>query len=123
MGLLDSYFDPEQFEASGGLLGRLVSLQRQRPSYEHDPRISVAQESASAPQYAAAGGPYSPIPDFSQNGGIQKVGITSDQSIYCKTMKNLCHNECVHLALRPDGFGPYRACMRTCMHNAGCFDF
>ena len=119
MGLFDGYFDPEQFDASGGLLGRLISLQRQGSSYEQDPRISVVQESARA----VPAGPYSPIPNFNQNGSIQNAGITSDQSIYCKTMKKLCHNECVHLALRPDGFGPYRACMRTCLHNAGCFDF
>jgi hypothetical protein len=30
MGLFDNYFDPDQFEASGGLLGRLQSLQRQQ---------------------------------------------------------------------------------------------
>jgi hypothetical protein len=30
MGLFDSYFDPEQFQASGGLLGRLLSLQPQQ---------------------------------------------------------------------------------------------
>ena len=29
MGLFDGYYDPDQFEASGGLLGRLLSLQRQ----------------------------------------------------------------------------------------------
>jgi hypothetical protein len=28
MGLFDGYHDPDQFEASGGLLGRLISLQR-----------------------------------------------------------------------------------------------
>jgi hypothetical protein len=134
MGLFDSYFDPEQFDASGGLLGRLISLQQRTP-YAQDPRISVAGESASAvpwptmlndgrvPTSLPAARPYSSIPNFNQDGSVQNVAITSDQSVYCKTMKNLCHSGCVHLALRPDGFGPYRACMRACMRNAGCFDF
>jgi hypothetical protein len=33
MGLLDSYFDPEQFEAGGGLIGRLLSLQGMQGQY------------------------------------------------------------------------------------------
>ena len=36
MGLFDGYFDPQQFEASGGLLGRLMSLQRQQDGYDPD---------------------------------------------------------------------------------------
>lgn len=39
MGLLDGYLDPEHFEASGGLLGRLLSLQR----YGQDSRMSDPQ--------------------------------------------------------------------------------
>ncbi len=34
MGLFDNYFDPDQFEASGGLVGRLMSLQRQQGQYQ-----------------------------------------------------------------------------------------
>ena len=34
MGLFDSYFDPDQFEASGGLIGRLMSLQQQQGQYQ-----------------------------------------------------------------------------------------
>jgi len=30
MGLFDDYFDPHQFEDSGGLLGRLLSLRQQQ---------------------------------------------------------------------------------------------
>jgi hypothetical protein len=40
MGLFDGYFDPQQFDTSGGLLGRLLSLQRQQgilPDQEFDP--------------------------------------------------------------------------------------
>jgi hypothetical protein len=69
MGLLDGYFDPQQFGEGGGLLGRLLALQRQRGRYQPaPPQTSVSQ----APERA--------IPW-------------------------------------------YRPCMRTCMHNAGCFDF
>lgn len=35
MGLFDGYYDPDQFEASGGLLGRLLSLQRQEGFLPH----------------------------------------------------------------------------------------
>ncbi len=34
MGLLDSYFDPDQFNPSGGLIGRLQSLQQQQGQYQ-----------------------------------------------------------------------------------------
>ena len=52
MGLFDSYFDPDQFQDSGGLLGRLLSLQRTgdgQPS-------SMSQMSA-----------YSPVANVSQD--------------------------------------------------------
>jgi hypothetical protein len=55
--------------------------------------------------------------------GVHRIGVTSDQSVYCQTMKKICHDRYIHLALRPDGFGPYRSSMRTCMQGAGCFDF
>ena len=35
MGLFDGYYDPDQLEASGGLLGRLMSLQRQQGILSH----------------------------------------------------------------------------------------
>ncbi|MDP3076652.1 hypothetical protein [Bradyrhizobium sp.] len=45
MGLLDGYFDPEQFQASGGLLGRLVSLPPMQGLYQRgvdfDPQVSA----------------------------------------------------------------------------------
>jgi hypothetical protein len=44
MGLFDGYFDPDQFQDSGGLLGRLLSLQQQgqyQPSDSFDPQAST----------------------------------------------------------------------------------
>jgi hypothetical protein len=44
MGLFDGYFDPEQFQDSGGLLGRLLSLQQQgqdQPNDSFDPQVST----------------------------------------------------------------------------------
>jgi hypothetical protein len=150
MGLLDGYFDPQQFGEGGGLLGRLLALQQQQSQYQPAPPQTSAPQAPERgmawpglPHYdpapfslwnaaqnlpaqytagAAASRPHSPTPNSNQ-GDIQEVGVTSDQSSYCRTMKRLCHSQCVQLALAPDGFGPYRACMRTCMHNAGCFDF
>ena len=53
MGLFDSYFDPEQFQDSGGLLGRLLSLQGQQGQYQPgagDPPGAASGQTASAPQ-------------------------------------------------------------------------
>jgi hypothetical protein len=37
MGLLDGYFDPDEFNPSGGLIGRLTSLQQQQDQYQPSP--------------------------------------------------------------------------------------
>ena len=53
MGLFDSYFDPDQFQASGGLLGRLLSLQPQdqfQPGAGFDPQNAAGDPTASASQ-------------------------------------------------------------------------
>ena len=45
MGLFDGYLDPQQFQDSGGLLGRLLFLQQQqgqdRPGEGFDPQITT----------------------------------------------------------------------------------
>ncbi len=153
MGLLDGYFVPEQFGEGGGLLGRLLALQQQQGQYQPGvgfdetssvpqapepstpwPGLSTYGRAPSSLRMAAQGlpaqysagtaatGPYPPVSDFNQS-DIQKAGITSDQSTYCKTMKNLCHRQCFDMIFGRDAFGPYRACVRACMHNAGCYDF
>lgn len=54
MGLLDDYFDPEQFQASGGLLGRLLSLPQMQglyqPSMDFDPLVSADNGQAAGAQ-------------------------------------------------------------------------
>ncbi len=54
MGLFDSYFDPEQFQDSGGLLGRLLSLQSMQGQYQpgdgFDPRASATGQTPSTTQ-------------------------------------------------------------------------
>lgn len=54
MGLFDSYFDPEQFEDSGGLLGRLLSLQQQQGQYQSGPGFNAQPDTASAPAQPVA---------------------------------------------------------------------
>jgi hypothetical protein len=53
MGLFDSYFDPDQFQDSGGLLGRLLSLQPQQDQYQpearSEPQNGVDRQPAAAP--------------------------------------------------------------------------
>lgn len=46
MGFLDDYFEPQQFEGGGGLLGRLQALQREQAAYQ-----------PAWPQTGAAGSP------------------------------------------------------------------
>jgi len=150
MGLFDGYFDPEQFGEGGGLLGRLIALQQQQGLYQPAlPQSLVPQVSETAvdwlglPKYSQAPfdvqtaaqdvpGQYAaglvpsrsnfPLSDSNQS-DIQSAGITSDQSVYCRTMRNFCIRECEHTLYGTDAFGPHRACIRTCMHNAGCLDF
>ena len=54
MGLFDSYFDPQQFQDGGGLLGRLLSLRQQQDQYQpeagFDQRIPADGPSPSMPQ-------------------------------------------------------------------------
>jgi hypothetical protein len=52
----------------------------------------------------------------------QQAGITSDQSSYCRKMHDICIRQC-EVSPGLASFGPFRACIRTCMHNAGCLDF
>jgi len=54
MGLFDGYFDPEQFQDSGGLLGRLVSLQQQQGQYQPPPGFNAQSDSASTPTQPAS---------------------------------------------------------------------
>jgi hypothetical protein len=54
MGLFDSYFDPEQFQDSGGLLGRLLSLQPQQGQYQPAPGFNAQSDIARAPAQPAA---------------------------------------------------------------------
>jgi hypothetical protein len=53
----------------------------------------------------------------------RQAGIQSNESVYCRTMHGLCRQQCYGARVGFDTFGPFRACMRTCMHNAGCLDF
>jgi hypothetical protein len=54
MGLFDSYFDPQQFQDGGGLLGRLLSLRQQQNQYQpeagSDQRIPSEGPSPTMPQ-------------------------------------------------------------------------
>lgn len=80
MGLLDSYFDPEQFEGGGGLIGRLLSLQQMQGQYR--PSAGFNQQ-ISADNGHAVGAPLSlpmpqptlpafdpPTPDYGQTQNV-----------------------------------------------------
>jgi hypothetical protein len=66
MGLFDSYFDPQQFEAGGGLVGRMLSLQQQQGQYQPADGFGLpygqAPERANMPEAAvSASGPIPPV--------------------------------------------------------------
>ena len=68
MGLFDGYLDPQQFQDSGGLLGRLLFLQQQqgqdRPGEGFDPQITTVGQAPFVPWAPlAASIPRSTLPD------------------------------------------------------------
>src|SRR6266852_5242609 len=82
MGLFDSYFDPQQFADSGGLLGRLLSLQGQQEQYQPGAGFDPQSPMASAPQLSAATAPTSPkgaqtslAPQTSDDGPTRNIAI------------------------------------------------
>jgi hypothetical protein len=83
--------------------------------------VDVKSDPTLSPSMRANIGTCSPKPNLGH--GSEQAGITSDKSVYCRTMRSLCIRECDHTLGGPDSFGAQRACIRTCMHNAGCFDF
>jgi hypothetical protein len=91
MGLFDGYFDAEQFQDSGGLLGRLLSLQQQQGQYQSaagfDSQVAANGQASSEPQISAllptlrptlpTNGPAAspPTPDYGQT---QNIPIGND---------------------------------------------
>jgi hypothetical protein len=64
MGLLDGYFDPEQFRASGGLLGRLLSLPEMQGLYRPDADLAQAPSAPQMPPLQPMLRPY--LPSYGQ---------------------------------------------------------
>jgi hypothetical protein len=93
MSLFDSYFDPDQFQDSGGLLGRLLSLQGQQGQYQagagFDPRGSMEGQALSAPQTSPSmpttsptwpsGAPTSSGPQTPDDGPTRNIAIGNYQ--------------------------------------------
>ena len=79
MGLFDSYLDPDQFQDSGGLLGRLLSLQPQQdvqPGAQSpaDGQMSSTQMPASSPIVLPLS-PASTVPQTPDYGQTQNISI------------------------------------------------
>jgi hypothetical protein len=80
MGLLDGYYDPQQFADSGGLLGRLLSLQPQLG--QNQPGAGFDQP-ASAPQITAPAPLSWPIsPDSGQTSSASQTSASDLHSQY-----------------------------------------
>jgi len=66
MGLFDSYFDPQQFQDSGGLLGRLLSLQQTQGRYQPDgdfnSQSAAGGQPSSTPQASVSASPQPAAP-------------------------------------------------------------
>jgi hypothetical protein len=75
MGLFDSYFDPQQFEDGGGLLGRMLSLQQQQGQYQPGEGFGVpygqAPERANTAEGAASPPAAWQTPDYGQTQNIR----------------------------------------------------
>ena len=64
MGLFDGYFDPEQFNSGGGLLGRLLALRQPDGLYQLD---ADSGQASSAPQMPSPASMLSPLlPNYGQ---------------------------------------------------------
>jgi hypothetical protein len=74
MGLFDSYFDPQQFGDSGGLLGRLLSLQQQQGQYQPGQIFAPAEGVTTNP---SGGGYASTQPAAPQTGALGYGQTTS----------------------------------------------
>jgi hypothetical protein len=69
MGLFDSYFDPQQFQDSGGLVGRMLSLQQQQGQYQ--PSGGFDQAPTAPSPGSPIGAPSNPqTPDYGQTQNI-----------------------------------------------------
>jgi hypothetical protein len=99
MGLLDGYFDPQQFGEGGGLLGRLLALQREQGQYQPTAGFDQAQFASQAP--APMSGP-----------NLPRYGLSSrDQT----TAPNL---DSQYQALRPI-LGDHKAMLATVHPDIG----
>ena len=92
MALLESYFDPEQWPNHGELLARLTALQPSPTaplSQALFSRVARGDAPTSTTQEASVAdvGPNAPASKMVQDGNMRIGGITSDQSIYCRTMR------------------------------------
>jgi len=77
MGLFDSYFDPEQFQDSGGLLGRLLSLQQQQGQYQQalDPDQSYGARPPAQPARITMPAPRPAMPQAPDAGSRPSIAV------------------------------------------------
>lgn len=71
MSLFDGYIEPEQFEAGGGLLGRLMSLQQTQRQYQPSEGLSWPNLGGRTPQIAASPASARQTPDYGQTQDIR----------------------------------------------------
>src|ERR1700756_607194 len=79
MALLDDYFDPEQFQAGGGLLGRLLSLPQMHGLFQPD----ADDQAPSAPQKPLLQPmPWPNLPNYGQPSSDLRTAVPNLSSQY-----------------------------------------
>jgi hypothetical protein len=101
MGLFDSYFDPQQFQDSGGLVGRLLLLHQEQGQYQG----ACLDRALPTPET------HTPVwPNLADNGGIPSVPQLPEQDLHSQ-----------YQALRPF-LGDRNAMLATIFPDAGKID-
>jgi hypothetical protein len=80
MALFDGYFNPQQFQDSGGLLGRLLSLQQQQGQYQ--PSADFDRASTAPPAPALLSMPSPMLPNYGQMSAVPQAPAQGLRSQY-----------------------------------------
>jgi hypothetical protein len=100
MGLFDGYFDPDQFRDSGGLLGRLRSLQQEQGQYLPGTGFDRASSVAQAP--AALSMPSPMLLNKVQPSAVPPMGIQDLKSQYAALLPILGDHNAMIATVNPE---------------------
>jgi hypothetical protein len=100
MGLFDGYFDPEQFQASSGLLGRLLSLQQQQGQYQPGGDFDQAPTVPQAPALLSMPSPV--LPNYGQMPSVPPPPAQDLKSQYAALLPILGDHNAMLATVNPE---------------------